>query len=189
MPKPTLIIINGLPGTGKTTLATRLAEELHLPVFSRDGLYETLFDSLDCATNGLPPLIGSASYTLLYYVAGSILAAGQSLIIEGFFGRPDLRTAEFRELQTRHPFEPFQILCKADGAVLIERFLKRIASGNRHTAHADLDWLEQNRDRLQNGILEPLALGGQLLEIDTTSLDTIDEQALFTQLHPALSSS
>ena len=40
MGKPLLIIVNGLPGTGKTTLARRLAADLHLPVFSRDGMYE-----------------------------------------------------------------------------------------------------------------------------------------------------
>ena len=45
--KPLLIIVNGLPGTGKTTLARRLAADLGLPTFSRDGLYETLYDALE----------------------------------------------------------------------------------------------------------------------------------------------
>src|SRR5437763_1251654 len=80
MGKPLLIIVNGLPGTGKTTLAKRLAADVRLPVFSRDGLYETLYDALECRSNGLPPLLGSATFTLFYYVTGSVLAAGQSVI-------------------------------------------------------------------------------------------------------------
>src|SRR5438309_696520 len=119
MGKPLLIIVNGLPGTGKTTLARRLAAYVRLPVFSRDGMYETLYDTLECRSNGLPPLLGSATFTLLYSVTGSVLAAGQSVIVEGFFGRPELRSAEFLHLQHAYDFEPFQILCNADGVVLL----------------------------------------------------------------------
>lgn len=185
MLKPVLIIVNGLPCSGKTTIARRLAQDVRLPVFSRDGIYETLFDAL--AGDGAPPAaVGSASFSLLYSIAGSILAAGQSLIVEGFFGRPDLRTAEFAELQRRHDFEPLQILCKADGAVLLERFLARAGSAGRHTGHEDLAWLEQNRERLLSGILLPLALGGQVLEIDTTTPDRFDYAALLRQVQSAL---
>src|SRR5437763_10841845 len=121
MEKPVLSIEHGLPGTGKTTLAKRLASDVQLPVFSRDGLYETLYDALECQSNGIPPLIGHASFTLLYSVTSALLAASQPLIVEGFFGRPELRGAEFRHLQQTHDFEPLQILCKADGAVLLQR--------------------------------------------------------------------
>jgi predicted kinase len=187
MGKPVLIIINGLPGTGKTTLATRLAQDLRLPILSRDDLYETLFDALECDINGLPPLVGSASFSLLYVFVGSVLAAGGSLIVEGFFGRPDLRTAEFVNLQRRHDFEPFQILCKADGAVLLERFLARAGSVGRHAGHTDREWLKQNKERLLDGKLPPLALSGHLVEIDTTTPESFDYDAVLRQIHAALS--
>jgi len=174
MGKPVLIIVNGLPGTGKTTLARRLAADVQLPVFSRDGIYETLYDALECQSNGIPPLLGHASFTLLYSVAGSLLATGQPLIVEGFFGRPALRGAEFRRLQQVHDFEPLQILCKADGTVLLERILARANSETRHVGHPDLEWLERNKALLLQGYLPPLAFGGQLIEIDTTTPDSFD---------------
>jgi predicted kinase len=186
MAKPVFIIVNGLPGTGKTTLAKRLATDISLPVFSRDGLYETLYDALEGQGYTDPSSVAPAMYTLLYYIAGTILAAGQSLIIEGFFGRPQLRTAEFLQLQRTADFEPLQILCKADGKLLVERFHARLESGERHTGHQDIEWIEQNQERLFQGNLTPLALGGQLIEIDTTTPDSFDYADLLRQVRAAL---
>ncbi len=70
MPKPLLIIINGPPGAGKTTLARRLATDLRLPVIHRVSIAETLFDGLDCQAHGRPALIGPASFKLMHYFAG-----------------------------------------------------------------------------------------------------------------------
>src|SRR5712692_5040724 len=85
MGKPLVIIGNGLPGTGKTTLAKRLAADAQLPVLHLDGMYKTLYDALACQMHGRPPLLGPATFTMLHYVTGSLLAAGQSVIVEGFW--------------------------------------------------------------------------------------------------------
>lgn len=187
MGKPVLILVNGLPGTGKTTLARRLAADMQLPVFSRDGLYETLFDALECRGSGAPPLLGSAAFALLYHVAGSVLAAGQSVIVEQFFGRPELRTAELLNLQHTYDFEPFQILCRTEGRVLLERSLARAGTEERHASHQDREWLEQNEEHLLQGHLSPLALGGQLVEIDTTTPHSFNYAGLLSQVRTALS--
>ena len=186
MTKPVLIIVNGLPGTGKTTLAKRLAADIPLPVFSRDGLYETLYDALERQSHADPSSIAPVMYTLLYYIAGTLLAAGQSLIVEGFFGRPQLRTAEFLQLQRTSDFEPLQILCRADGKALLERFHARMESGERHAGHQDIAWIEQNKERLLQGNLAPLSLGGQLIEIDTTTPQSFDYADLLQRVRTTL---
>jgi predicted kinase len=149
-------------------------------------MYETLCDALADDSGALPASTGSASFKLLYYAADTVLAAKQAVIVEGFFGRPDLRTAEFAALRRRTDFEPFQILCKADGNVLLERFLARVGSASRHAGHADLDWLAQNQTRLLSGTLPPLALDGQRVEIDTTMPERMDYDAVLRQVQAAL---
>jgi predicted kinase len=186
MRKPVLVIVNGLPGTGKTTLAKRLSADTALSLFSRDSLYETLYDALECGRNGSPPLLGEAAFTLFYHVTGSVLAAGQSVMIEQFFGRPALRAAELLRLKHQYDFEPFQILCKADGKVLLERFLARAASQEQHASHRYLEWLEHNKEQLLRGALAPLAIGGQLVEIDTTTPNSFDYNSLLQQVRAAL---
>jgi hypothetical protein len=115
-----------------------------------------------------------------------VVAAAQSVIVEGFFGRPELRTAEFLHLQRTYDFGPFQILCKVDGTVLMERFLARVGTGERHVGHRDLEWIEQNNERLLHGHLPPLALGGQLVEIDTTTPHSFEYADLLQRVHAAL---
>ncbi|HEU4782131.1 MAG TPA: AAA family ATPase [Ktedonobacterales bacterium] len=188
--KPLLIIVNGLPGTGKTTLARRLAADLGLPAFSRDGLYETLYDALEssaAAPPSAPPSgLGAAAYALLYDVAGAVLAAGRSVIVEGFFGRPDVRRAELLRLRERHDFEPLEILCTADGQALMQRFLVRMASGERHRGHLDREWLEHNEARLLGGQLAPLAIGRQVIEIDTTTAHSFAYADVMRRVQAAL---
>lgn len=187
MEKPLLIIVNGLPGTGKTTTARRLAQDVRFPLFSRDGIYETMYDALECQNYGCPPLIAPAAFTLLYSIANSILSSGQSMIIEGFFGRPELRTAEFLKLKQACDFEPLQIMCRTDGEVLLGRFLTRMGTNGRHVGHSDLEWIEQeeNKERILNGNLTPLSVGGTVIEIDTTSANSLDYSGLLQRVHAA----
>ena len=182
MGKPLLLIINGLPASGKTSLARRLSTDLKLPAFARDSIYETLYDALAYPQNEIPAQLGSAAFALLYHVLGSVLGVGQSVIVEGFFGRPELRTTEFLKLQQVHNFEPFQIMCVADGNVLIKRVIERAKSDARHFGHQDEAWLAQNKELLLQGRIPPLKLSGELIEIDTTNPEQMDYAGLLHRI-------
>ena len=55
------VIVNGPPGSGKSTTAHRLAAVLRLPVFSKDAVKETLLDELGYASREDSRAIGAAS--------------------------------------------------------------------------------------------------------------------------------
>jgi predicted kinase len=177
MNKPVLVIVTGSPCTGKTTLARQIARKFHLPFVYKDGVKETLFDTLGWEDRQWSKKLGGASYALLFYFIEAQLAAGQSLVVEANF-YPGF-SENFLELQQRYDFEPLQILCFADGEILFERFKKRSESGNRHPGHVDHLNYDEFRQTLLFGRLEPLNIGGKVVEVDTGDFEKVNYAEIF----------
>jgi predicted kinase len=81
---PLLAIVAGRPGSGKTTLAIRLAEELRWPLVSRDRLKEGAVRTLgwECAADpGLALRVCGAFFAEIEL----LLRAGVSLVAEAAF--------------------------------------------------------------------------------------------------------
>ena len=82
---PALIIVSGPPGSGKTTLATRLAADLRLPLLTKDRIKEILFDTLGWSDRAWSQRLGTATMELLYADLEAQLAAGCPSVIESNF--------------------------------------------------------------------------------------------------------
>lgn len=174
---PFLIIITGLPCTGKTTLGRRMAQALGWPFVHKDGIKETLFEHLGWSDRAWSKQLGRASSELLYYFAETQLIVGRSLLIESNFD-PVFATPRLLALQEKYGFVPIQIQCQADGDVLFRRFQKRSESGERHPGHGDHLNYAEFKTVLLNGAAQRLAISGPVFEIDTTDFQKIDYAAL-----------
>jgi predicted kinase len=177
---PLLIIVSGPPGAGKTTLARWLSHELSLPLLYRDGLKETLFESLGWSDREWSRRLGRASYDLLHYVLETHIGFGHSCIVESNF-EAAFATHRLQQLWHKHAFEPFQIQCVADAHVLMRRCTERVRSGQRHPGHVDeLDYAESVPDlpkeaQLAHGRID---IGGASVVLDTTDFEAVDRQGL-----------
>lgn len=179
--KSRIIVITGLPASGKTTLGKELAKRLNIPFLSRDDMKELMFDALGWKDRDWSKKIGLASYDLLYFVIETLLKAGVSFIIESNF-KPEFDNPKFAALKELYDFDALQILCRAEGKVLFERFKKRSESGERHPGHVDAGNYDEFKNLLLSGRREPLDLRGPVIEIDTTHFDKVDVDALLRQI-------
>jgi predicted kinase len=178
---PLLLIVSGPPCSGKTTLARRLASELRLPFVYKDGIKELLFDRLGCSDLDQSKLLSRVSYDLMYHFVEAQLRVGGSLVVEGNF-KPESETENFLALKARYNFNPFQIQCRTDGTLLLERFRSRAASPERHPGHLDSLNEAHLSEVLARGRHDPLPLGGQIIEVDTTDFNAIDYPGLYDAL-------
>jgi predicted kinase len=182
----TIIIMQGGPATGKTTIGKRLAASLELPYFSKDGVKEPLFDHVGCPTAWETdhPLSGremdDAANAILFYLMEKLLQAGCECVIDSTFAGH--HTPTFRALKSRCPFTPIQILCRADAAELARRQRKRAKTGERHPGH--LDQLRSDTfDAVQmERRYRPLDIGGPVLEADTTDFGENDFRRLLISI-------
>lgn len=172
MPGPYLVIVHGSPATGKTTIARFLAEQLSLPLVTKDDIKERLFESLGWSDRAWSRKVGAATYSILIYVVEQQLRAGACMIVESNFSAES--DSIFEDLAKRVPFEAVQIICQASRDVVLERFSSRQARGLRHPGHVDTVVVEEMRSADHAERTRPLPIGGEVIELDTDDFERLD---------------
>jgi predicted kinase len=157
---PVLVVVTGPPASGKSTVAARLAEELPMPLVTKDGIKEALFDSLGTGDRAWSKRLGEAAWLVLFHVVEAAVEGGASLVVEGNF---EHAYAEPR-FASLPPFRPIQVYCSAPEGVLIERYSERADRGDRHPGHVDDDVQRELADSLASDRWRPLELDGPLVE-------------------------
>ena len=166
--RPLLVVVSGAPGSGKTTLAGRISEELRLPLLAKDRIKEALGDAL-----GMPPdvsgseRLGRAAYAAMFALAAETLVAGQGVIVESNFRRGSSER-EIRGIGAR-PDNVRLVHCSAAPGVVTDRYRSRFAAGKRHPVHLDEARVDALEEDLASGRYEPIALGCPTLVVDTTA--------------------
>lgn len=159
VPKPTLVIVSGLPATGKSTLAKALGDALAWPVFYKDHFKELLFESrvdpdamVDRAASRD---FGKQSMHLLYAVARELTRCGVDCIIEAYF-HPELAAPELAEVTGFA--RVIQVHCAAADAVMIARYRARYEAGERHEIHFDAAMVGDLEQRINSAHRHPIPL-------------------------------
>lgn len=175
MDAPLLVVVTGMPSSGKTTIAESLAEHLNLPLVAKDDLKESLFETLGPGDVAWSGRLGDAAYDLMFGLARTMLSSRVSLIAEANFFRG--QASRFRSLP---PHRLVQVHCSAPLAVLLERYAAR----ERHPGHHDDEKIRELPARYESGAHDPLDAPGEIIRVDTT--EPVDVEALADRLRGLL---
>lgn len=175
-----LILINGLPGVGKTTLQTQLAKDLNLPTMGKDTIKEFLFDQLGVRDREWSRVLGVAAIDMLHILAEQLVASGQTLIIENAFYK-NFAAPQFKELSEKYGVPILEVYCFTDDETRIRRYKERVISGRRHPGHADFENFESLGSEQAVRKYLPLEIG-EVIQYDTTAPSESDYKQLLSQI-------
>jgi predicted kinase len=141
MRKFCLILITGMPGTGKTTLGRQIARRQGLPLICKDDIKEPLLDvsagaavSVLAADASRSREMSNMAFAVLFSLARELLALGDSLILEGNFRAGEHEAALLAALPPDRP-NIIQILCRTDETERRARLLNRAQHAGHHAVH------------------------------------------------------
>ncbi|HEX3568283.1 MAG TPA: ATP-binding protein [Candidatus Saccharimonadales bacterium] len=179
-----LVLVNGIPGTGKTTLARKLTKDLGMPCLGKDMLKEFLFDTLGVGDLTWSQTLGGATFRMLYEFIDHMLTRGESIIIECPFYADAARPVIAKTLKATNA-RLVEVYCTTDPAVRRQRFIDRNESGDRHPGHVDQNYYLAQANATEPTKYPPLDLG-TLIKVDTTSFGEADYQVLLQRVRAAL---
>jgi predicted kinase len=166
---PVLVIVSGVPGTGKTTLGWLLRNRLGWPLLTRDRIKEAIHDASDLDIESLTRershIYGQQSDALMHATARELLAAGVSCIIESNFipERAAYSLAPLTALARAR-----QLHCTVPAEVSIARYRARFEAGLRHPVHRDRAEADlRTADPIPDADLQPVPLDIPLLSVNT----------------------
>lgn len=192
------ILVAGIPAAGKSTMAKVISERLKLPVISKDAMKELLFDNVGFQSREEKGNLGIASMEIMYYVAGQLMKAGQSFILENNFEYSSEHG--IKNLLEKYQYPVLTITLTGDYKVIYQRFLEREGSPDRHRGHVVNDCYPEKRahnpkerkaasisyENYVYGIdqrgFDAFLVGGRQIKVDTTDFSKIDMEELFSQI-------
>lgn len=173
----TVVLVNGVPASGKSTIAQLLSEQFTLPVLTIDGIKEPFMAQFDHIDRPFNRRLGCAAYEVIW----SIVAASPRqciFLVDAWFGfQPKASLVRYLELAgiTR----VLEVWNRIPGNLAAARYAKRLkVRRNGHPGEEYLPELLRLADSAQPMSLGPVYTVDQGKPVDSSALINWLEQML-----------
>ena len=189
-----IMILAGMPATGKSTLAAKLQEKFGYPILEKDYIKEGLFDTLGFSCYEQKRALDVAANEVLLRWMGAMMKAGQSMIVDNNFDADSAR--KLAVMLEENQCRCVTVFMNGDPQVLYERYVERDSKGMRHLGHAmqthypPLEGEDTTFHMTREGFdqrflrlgMNKLSWGGEQIPVDATVLENIDADKLIEQI-------
>lgn len=190
-----LILLSGLPASGKSSFGEFLEKKLHFPLFAKDTIKEILFDHVGFSSHAEKVRLDIASVEIMYYGALKLLWANTSVILDNNFENRNIPSLE--ALLAACQCNVITVLFHGDTTVLYQRFLDRDEDPNRHPGHVSntcypnptepegvLDLHTFETKFFERGAMDFAV--GSVIRVDTTDFSTVSYPEICAQVERLL---
>lgn len=193
-----LIILAGMPATGKSTLAAAMSRAFGYPILEKDNIKEGLFDTIGFENYPQKRRLDHAANEVLLRVLAAMLKSGTSAIVDNNF---DTASAEklCALIETYAP-NCVTVFLDGDPQVLYERYVHRDNLHLRHRGHAlqehypphegdDLEYAmtrEEFDEKFFKRGMARFSCPGERINVDMTDFAKVSPEAIAEQVRDLL---
>lgn len=194
-----IIIIAGMPASGKTVFAKRLSGVLDLPVLEKDAIKEELFDTLGFQNYREKQRLDQAATAALLRCTEAILESGQSIIVVNNFHK-DVE-ARLNHILNSYDCNCIFVFMEGESDVFYQRYVERDRLHQRHLGHIlqerypplpgdSYDYTmtrEEFAEKFEHYGIETFSVKkGISISVDATYPETIDFEKLISKIQALL---
>ncbi len=161
------VLVNGIPATGKTTIARAIGAQLRLPVLSLDSVKEALFEELGSRDGDREygRALGRASMLAIWSVVADF-PPDAAVVVEAWFRKPP-HDVVLRGLERAGIERWVEVWCHASPDVLAARYAAR----TRHPGHPPASYATELAELA--GVARPMAIA-PCLTVDATDFASVE---------------
>jgi hypothetical protein len=131
-PLELVVVVSGIPASGKSTIARQIAPHLALPVVDKDELLEASFPRPGELASGDRQRLSREADAVLQ----RIVEESPRAVVASFWRRPELSVASGTPTDwLRERARVIEVHCVCEPTIAVDRFGRR----RRHPAHGDLN--------------------------------------------------